>query len=60
MKGTITNGLEILATGLGPYVETRLRERLGDNWTTAGSVAHVINSVDRTKWDAQVVLVLML
>lgn len=59
MKGTITNGLEILATGLGPYVETRLRERLGDNWTTAGSVAHVINSVDRTKWDAQVVLVLM-
>ncbi len=59
MKGTITKGLEILATGLGPYVQTRLRERPGENWSRVGSVAHVINTVDSEKWDAQVVLMLM-
>ena len=59
MKGTVTKGLEILAAGLGPYVELRLRECLGSDWSRAGSVAHVINTVDVSKWDAQVVLMLM-
>ncbi|MCA9083308.1 MAG: hypothetical protein KDA81_04590 [Planctomycetaceae bacterium] len=59
MKGTITSGLQILAAGLTPYVQKRLREVLGENWLLAPSVAHVVSSADPRKWDAQVVLVLM-
>lgn len=59
MRGTISTGLQLLANGLAPFVERSLRERLGDDWSRNGSVAHIINSADPDQWDAQVVLVLM-
>lgn len=59
MKGTISFGLQILTSGLTPYVQDMLRRRLGDDWQRASSVTQVINSADPNQWDAQVVLVLM-
>ena len=59
MKGTISSGLQILATGLAPYVNDKLSRGLGDDWQRAPRVAQVINSAAPNQWDAQVVLVLM-
>jgi hypothetical protein len=59
MKGTISSGLQILASGLAPYVNDRLSSGLGDNWQRGPRVVQVINSADPNQWDAQVVLVLM-
>lgn len=59
MQDTISTGLQILASGLAPYVDDMLRRKLGDNWQRANNVAQIINSADPKQWDAQVVLVLM-
>ena len=59
MKGTISTGLQILASGLAPYVDDMLQRRLGDDWQRASNVTQIINSADPKQWDAQVVLVLM-
>lgn len=59
MKGTISSGLQILASGLAPYVNEMLCRSLGDDWQRAPRVTQVINSADPKQWDAQVVLVLM-
>ncbi|MEO2013750.1 MAG: Swt1 family HEPN domain-containing protein [Fuerstiella sp.] len=59
MKDTISTGLQILASGLAPYVDDMLRHKFGEDWQRANKVAQVINSADRTQWDAQVVLLLM-
>ncbi|MCP4506957.1 MAG: hypothetical protein GY826_11270 [Fuerstiella sp.] len=59
MKGTIASGLQLLASGLAPYVNDKLTRGLGDNWQRAPRVAQVLNSADPNQWDAQVVLVLM-
>ncbi|MDG1893935.1 MAG: Swt1 family HEPN domain-containing protein [Fuerstiella sp.] len=59
MKGTISSGLQILASGLAPYVDEMLCRSLGDDWQRDPRVTQVINSADPKQWDAQVVLVLM-
>jgi len=59
MRGTISTALDLLATGLTPFVVGRLRESLGDSWLNRASVARNITSADQDSWDAQVVLVLM-
>ncbi|HIE98548.1 MAG TPA: hypothetical protein EYG03_00665 [Planctomycetes bacterium] len=59
MKGTISTGLQILASGLAPYVDDMLQRRLGDDWQRASNVTQILNSADPNQWDAQVVLVLM-
>jgi hypothetical protein len=59
MKGTISSGLQILASGLAPYVDEMLCRSLGDDWQRDPRMTQVINSADPKQWDAQVVLVLM-